>query len=72
MLFDEIVDERCRKIKVILSSKAEEYATEQDRFHNFEIAARKRGITPERALEGMMLKHDVSVMDLIDWVELAP
>jgi len=65
--FDEIVERRTRKIAETLTTKAKEYAADDDRFHNFNLAARIAGTTPEKALKGMMLKHIVSVFDLIEW-----
>jgi len=65
--FDEIVERRTQKIVETLTTKAKEYAADDDRFHNFNVAARIAGTTPEKALKGMMLKHIVSVFDLIEW-----
>jgi len=71
-MFDKIVNERTEKIKSILTSKAREYATGDDRYHNFNVAGRIMGTSPERALIGMWMKHVVSVLDLVDWIEDAP
>lgn len=71
-IFDKIVEDRLKKIKDTLGSKGSEYATGDDRFHNFNMAARKRGTTPEAALMGMKVKHDVSVDDLVAWAEASP
>jgi len=70
--FNNVVNNRCHEIKRILTKKAGEYATDNDRFHNFHVAARIANTTPERALKGMMLKHEVSVADMIDWAENCP
>lgn len=70
--FDSIVDSRCAQIKEVLSNKAKEYASDGDRFHNFRVASRMAGTTPEKALAGMKLKHDVSVGDLIEWADSTP
>ena len=67
--FNSVVEERIEKISQVLASKAQEYATDKSRFHNFEVAGRVLDTTPEKALLGMMLKHFVSVMDLIDWAD---
>ena len=69
MTFESIVDNRIVKIRETLSVKAKEYASTDSRFHNFEVGGRIMGVTPEKALQGMMLKHVVSVFDLIDWTE---
>lgn len=63
--FDKIVERRILAITTTLASKAKEYAKE-DRLHNFKVAARRLNCTPERALIGMMEKHAVSVMDIVE------
>ena len=70
--FEAIIEERCAAIKETLKHKAFEYATDKSRFHNFEVAARKRNTTPEDALMGMKIKHDVSVDDLVEWAKNKP
>ncbi len=66
MSFDRVIEERCGKIKDVLKSKALEYSSNDDRFHNFNVAARVMNTTPEKALLGMMMKHYVSVLDIIE------
>lgn len=63
--FNEVVEERISKIKSTLVRKAAEYSSDDDRLHNFKVAARINGETPEKALWGMMSKHLVSVIDII-------
>jgi hypothetical protein len=65
--FADCIENRIHNIREVLLAKAEEYATEDNRFHNFDVAARILNITPEHALQGMMLKHIVSVFDLVEW-----
>ena len=50
----------------VLKDKATEYASDKSRYHNFEVAADLTDETPEKALIGMMLKHVVSVQDIIN------
>lgn len=64
--FEECIEHRIQNIRDILLVKAKEYATESNRFHNFDVAARILNNTLEQALQGMMLKHIVSVLDLIE------
>ncbi len=66
--FNEICDDMLERCQRVLCSKANEYATE-DRLHNFKVAAKLEGITPEQALAGMMAKHTVSVYDMIKSAE---
>ncbi len=65
--FKQVLDARIYKIRATLSAKAGEYASTQNRYHNFDIASRIANVTPEQALYGMMLKHEVSVLDLVAW-----
>lgn len=63
--FEVLLKSRLKKTEVTLSHKANEYAIANDRLHNFHVAARILGTTPENALLGMANKHLVSVLDLI-------
>lgn len=64
--FDQVVENRIEQIRSVLHKKAKEYASTTDRFHNFRVAARKMNSTPEVALQGMMAKHEVAVLDMIN------
>ena len=66
--FNEIVTARVQSIQTVLMNKAKEYSSDTDRLHNFKVAAglASRPETPEQALWGMMRKHLVSVIDIID------
>lgn len=64
--FKKIVEERIISIRKTLSIKGEEYASEEDRLHNFKKAALITGCKAEEALIGMQAKHIVSILDLID------
>ena len=55
-----------------LIQKAQEYATDGDRLHNFKVAAEVQGISPTAALAGMMAKHTVSVYDMIGTGKVYP
>lgn len=66
---EDLIEHRIHNIREVLLAKAKEYATENNRFHNFDTAASILNITPEQALQGMMVKHIVSVFDLIEWTD---
>ena len=68
----DCVEKRVLKIREVLKAKAEMYASSGNRLHNFDFAARILNCTPEQALQGMMMKHIVSVLDLIEWSETMP
>lgn len=63
--FNKLLDETLEAIRATLGSKAEEYAI-GDRLYNFKRAAEMARCTPAQALKGMLLKHLVSIFDLIE------
>jgi len=64
-VFEKIVDEQMEICRETLGLKAEEYASDGDRLHNFRISAEMQHCTLQQALGGMMAKHTVSIYDLI-------
>ncbi|MEA1997705.1 MAG: hypothetical protein U9N61_00055 [Euryarchaeota archaeon] len=70
--FSNHLERRLKKIEDTLHSKAAVYASKENRLHNFDVAARITNCTPEQALQGMMMKHIVSVLDLVQWAEITP
>jgi hypothetical protein len=63
--FEQVIQEQIKRSTDMLIKKAEEYATDTDRLHNFKVASSMQGCTPAQALGGMMAKHTVSVYDMI-------
>ena len=61
--FKNVIDEQIGNCMNILWVKAKEYATD-DRLHNFKSAAGLMNCDPKEALNGMMVKHIVSVSDM--------
>lgn len=70
--FNEVVAHRTKKINEILAAKAMEYSREGDRLWNFKRAATGMLCTPEAALLGFMMKHIVSIIDMIDGLDKNP
>lgn len=66
MDFNAVVERAVKRIESTLTKKATEYATSGNRFHNFDVAGRMLGESAEKALWGFVLKHIVSVKDMID------
>lgn len=62
--FQKVLDKTLGQVSSILGVKAKEYAT-SDRLHNFKQAGHLQNLTPEQALAGMMVKHTVSLYDMI-------
>lgn len=46
--------------------KMEEYMAEEDRLANFRKAANLSGVSVPKAIAGMMVKHTVSIFDMIE------
>ena len=63
--YENSIKEMILNCKSLLIEKHREYATSDD-FHNFNVAAKLQGVTPEQALIGMMDKHVVSIHDLVN------
>lgn len=68
-IFEEQLEFRMIDSQKRLCSKAKEYASDSDRFHNFNRAGQVLNILPEQALVGFMTKHFVSVLDIINDIE---
>ena len=68
--FDKIVSQTLRQIEETLIVKGKEYRRNNNPFHNFEVGARKKNITREKALDGMLLKHEVSIEDMTNDLDL--
>jgi hypothetical protein len=62
--FEQIVDETLNQIKETLIQKGREYRRNNDPFHNFNQGARITGLIREKVLDGMLLKHEVSIADM--------
>ena len=68
--FKVVVDGCVDNIKQVLESKSQEYSSKEDKLHNFVAAAKlMRCKTKEFALLGMLNKHLVSVIDIIEKFE---
>ena len=63
--FNELVDRQLGRIKAVLCKKEGEYNLEEDRLGFFKRAAALAQETPEQALYGFMLKHLVSLSDMV-------
>ena len=62
--FDEIVEEVCEQIKQTLLVKAKEYRRQNNPFHNFDKGVQRTGKIREKVLDGMLLKHEISIEDI--------
>ena len=62
---EKIVDETLQHVSTTLTSKGKEYATDDDRLHNFVVGAQLQGVTPKEACMGYLTKHLVSISDMV-------
>ena len=64
--FNAMLESRIDSIKSTLSKKSKEYSANGDKLYNFKRAAEVGRTTPSKALFGMLMKHIVSVLDMIE------
>ena len=64
--FEEVFFERVEMCKNVLTNKSKEYSIDEDKLHNFKVAAELQGCSPQRALGGFLAKHIVSIFDMIN------
>lgn len=64
--FEIVLNKALGRSKYVLGEKAKEYVRNGDRLHNFNRGAEISGESRERVLKGFMLKHLISVFDIID------
>lgn len=62
--FNELVTEVCDQMKETLLIKGKEYRRNGNVFHNFDIGAQRTGLIREKVLDGMLLKHEISIADI--------
>ena len=67
--FDICIENRIQQTKNLILVKGKEYVRNDDRFNNFNRAAEMNRTTPTRALHGMLSKHLVSIMDMLDDID---
>lgn len=64
--FAEILEKVITTMRSTLVEKAKQYSRGGDRLGNFKKAAQRRNCTPEAALRGISVKHEVAIDDFID------
>lgn len=63
--FVEMVQKRQASCLALLEQKAKEYSTGEDRLSNFKKAGAILGVKPVQALMGMLVKHWVSIAEMV-------
>lgn len=67
--FEQLVDETLNQIKETLIVKGKEYRRNNDPFHNFNEGSKRSGLIREKVLDGMLLKHEISITDMTNDLE---
>jgi hypothetical protein len=67
--FDKCIQNRLSTTQHLLLVKGKEYVRGTDRFHNFNRAAKMNNETPTRSLHGMLTKHLISMLDILDDID---
>ena len=67
--FEQLVDETLNQIKETLIVKGKEYRRNNNPFHNFEEGSKRSGLIREKVLDGMLLKHEISIADMTNDLE---
>ena len=70
--FEDVFNNRIFECRSVMSRKSSEYASNDDKLHNFKVAAQLQGCSEERALGGFLAKHIVSIFDLINSEHYVP
>jgi hypothetical protein len=63
-LFDKVITDTLSDLRELLVVKGKEYRRNNNVYHNFDQGAKIKGITPEKVLDGFLLKHEVSISDM--------
>lgn len=63
--FSYVFDQQMKICSEMLFKKAEEYATDDDRLHNFNAAGVLLNSDPIKALQGFLAKHTISLNDMM-------
>ena len=64
--FDKVITDTLVELDELLVVKGKEYRRNNNVYHNFDQGAKIKGITPEKVLDGFLLKHEVSIADMTD------
>lgn len=67
--FKHVLKQRIELIQNLYDRKSAEYGKGLNPFHNFDKAAEINNTSPEKALCGMLTKHLVSILDIVEATE---
>lgn len=67
--FDQVVDIFLNSVRETLLVKGREYRRNGNVFHNFDEGSRRSGLIREKVLDGFLLKHEISIVDITNDLE---
>ena len=67
--FNKLVKETLAEIEQTLITKGSEYVRNSNVFHNFDAGSQRKGIIREKVLDGFLLKHEISIDDMVNDIE---
>lgn len=67
--FDWLVEDTLNNIKETIIIKGKEYRRNNNIFHNFDVGSQRTGLIRERIIDGFLLKHEISISDMVDDLE---
>lgn len=68
--FNNLVEHRLEKCKDTLIVKAKEYASDNDRLHNFAEAAKLKKTTKSDCALSFGMKHIISIIDIVRAIQV--
>lgn len=70
--FEKSVKQLLAIVESNLVQKGAEYATDDDKMHNFNVGSIMTGQCREKVLQGFLLKHLISLNDIINKIDKNP
>lgn len=67
--FDNVISSTLNEIKETLLVKGKEYRRNNNPFHNFDEGVKRKGVIREKVIDGMLLKHEISIDDITNDLE---
>lgn len=64
--FNHEVEKCLDRIRGLLVSKGKEYSNDSDKFHNFKLGGKLSNQHPSIVLQGFLLKHYISYIDILN------
>lgn len=67
--FEAVILNTIHELQQLILIKGKEYRRENNPYHNFNTGSQITGLIPERVLDGFLLKHEISIKDMVNDIE---